>query len=77
MNEFFFTDNVGYYLETRNRVKLSGFDLTTHDSYFMIQVEVFTNHILAENVNFMNHKRDHKNMVLKPAVSKYFTMSYL
>ena len=24
-------------------------DLTTHDSYFMILVEVFTNHILAQN----------------------------
>ena len=56
LNEFFFTDYVGYYVQTRNRVKLSGFDLTTHDSYFMIQVEDFTNHILAENVNFMNHR---------------------
>ena len=28
---------------------LTGFDLTTLDSYFMILVEVFMNHILAEN----------------------------
>ena len=28
----------------------TGFDLMTCDSYFMIQVEVFTNHILAENI---------------------------
>ena len=28
---------------------ITGFDLTTCDSYFTILVEVFTNHILAEN----------------------------
>ena len=28
---------------------ISGFNLTTCDSYFTILVEVFTNHILAEN----------------------------
>ena len=28
----------------------AGFDLMTHDSYFLIQVEAFTNHILAENI---------------------------
>ena len=33
----------------------TGFDLTTRDSYFMILVEVFTNHILAEKKNFKNH----------------------
>ena len=27
---------------------ISGFDLTTHDLYFRILVEVFMNHILAE-----------------------------
>ena len=50
----------------------AGFNLTTRDSYFTIQVEVFTNHVLVENSYFTNHK----NMVLKPAISKYFTMSY-
>ena len=35
--------------------KLSGFDLTTCDSYFTILVEVFMNRILAENTCFMNH----------------------
>ena len=29
---------------------VTGFDLTTWDSYFTILAEVFTNHILAENV---------------------------
>ena len=29
-------------------------DLTTRYSYFTILVEVFTNHILAENKYFMN-----------------------
>ena len=37
---------------------LSGFDLTTGDSYFTILVDIFTNHILAENIfhesNWMN-----------------------
>ena len=28
----------------------TGFDLTTRDSYFTILVEVFTNHILTENI---------------------------
>ena len=32
----------------------AGSDLTTRDSYFTILVEVFTNHILAENTNFTN-----------------------
>ena len=32
----------------------AGFDLTTHDSYFAILVEVLTNHILAENTYFLN-----------------------
>ena len=34
----------------------SGFDLTARDSYFTILVEVFTNHILAENTYFTNNK---------------------
>ena len=44
----------------------------THDSYCTILVEVFKNHILAENTFLMNHLlwTDHKIMVLKPA-SKY------
>ena len=31
-----------------------GIDLMTHDSCFTILVEVFTNHILAKDTNFMN-----------------------
>ena len=51
---------------------MSGFDLTTCDSCFTIQVEVFAKHILAENTYFTNHRDwiDHKNMFLKPA-NKY------
>ena len=33
-----------------------GFDLTTHDWYFAILVEVFMNHILAENRYFTNYR---------------------
>ena len=46
-----------------------GFDLTTCGLYFMILVEVFTNHFLAENTHFMNHLgwTEHEIMVLKPA----------
>ena len=36
-------------------IHISGFDLTTRDSYFTILVEVFTNHILVENTYFTNH----------------------
>ena len=32
----------------------TGFNLTNRDLYFMILVEVFTNHILAENIHFVN-----------------------
>ena len=44
----------------------------TLDSYFMILVEVFTNHILAENTYFLNRIEwtEHKIMVLQPA-NKY------
>ena len=44
----------------------------THDSYFMILVKVFTNHILVENIYFANHIEwaKHKIMVLKRA-NKY------
>ena len=41
----------------------------TRDLYFTILVELFTNHILAENTHFKNHIEtvEHKIMVLKPA----------
>ena len=44
-------------------------DLTTRYSYFTILVEVFKNHILAENKYFMNliEWTEHRIMVLKPA----------
>ena len=50
----------------------TGFDLMTHDSYFMILAEVFTNHILAENTYFMYHlgSTEQKIKILKPA-TKY------
>ena len=49
-----------------------GFDLMTRDSYFTILVEVFMNHILAENTYFMNHVEwtEHKKTTLKFA-NKY------
>ena len=49
-----------------------GFDAKTRDSYFTILVEVFTNHIAAENTYFTNHIEwtEHATMVLKPA-NKY------
>ena len=34
---------------------MTGFNLATCDLYFTIQVEVFMNHILAENTYFTNH----------------------
>ena len=33
----------------------AGFYLTTRNSYFTILVDVFTNHIPAENIYFTNH----------------------
>ena len=47
---------------------LTGFNLTTQDSYFTTLVEVFTNHNLAKNTYFMNHieQAELKIMVLKP-----------
>ena len=37
-----------------NRKLYTGFDLTTHDAYFTILVEVFTNRILGKDTYFMN-----------------------
>ena len=50
----------------------TGFGLTIHDLYFTVLVEVFLNHILAEDTYFMNHteRTEHKIMVFKPA-NKY------
>ena len=41
----------------------------TRDSYFTILVEVFMNHILAENAQFTNHieRAEQKIMVVQPA----------
>ena len=36
---------------------MAGFDLTTCDSYFMNEIEVFTKHILVENTYFKNHRK--------------------
>ena len=50
----------------------SGFHLTIRHSYFTILVEVFKNHILAQNTYFTNHTEltEHKIMVFKLA-NKY------
>ena len=48
----------------------TGCDLKTHDSYIMILVEVFTNHILEENTfqeSYMGWAKYKIIMVLKPA----------
>ena len=39
-----------------------------HDLYFTIPVEVFMNHILAENTSFKNHAEwtEHKIIAFKP-----------
>ena len=44
----------------------------THDSYFKILVEVFTNHILVESTYFTNRieQTEHSTMILKFA-NKY------
>ena len=44
----------------------------TRDSYFPIHIEVFTNHILAANMYFRNHREwtEHKNIILNSA-NKY------
>ena len=47
--------NVNFLTELHVLAYFTGFNLTTHDSYFTILVEVFTNHILVENTNFTNH----------------------
>ena len=47
--------NVNFLTELHVLAYFTGFNLTSHDSYFTILVEVFTNHILAENTNFTNH----------------------
>ena len=39
----------------RDCMQITGFHLTTHDLYFMIPVEIFTNHISAENTCSTNH----------------------
>ena len=48
-------------------IYISGFNLTICDSYFMVLIEVFMNHISAENTYFMNHIvwTEHKIKVLK------------
>ena len=46
---------VFFTLKLNSRFLHSVFDLTTHNSYFTILVEVFTKHILAENTQFTNH----------------------
>ena len=55
-----------------------GLDLMTRDSYFTILVEVFTNHILAKNTNFTNHRMNRTwNSVFKTCkqVPNYLALS--
>ena len=40
-----------FHEEWQCKQRISWFDLTNRESYFTIQVEVFTNHILAENLS--------------------------
>ena len=64
--------NISELLREKVKVNETGFNLITCDLHFMILVEDFTNHILAENKYFTNHIEctEHKIMVLKPA-NKY------
>ena len=50
----------------------AGFDLTIRDPYFSILIDVFTNHIVGENLYFSNHMKwtEQKIMGFKPA-NKY------
>ena len=68
--------NVNFLTKLHVLAYFTGFNLTTHDSYFTILVEVFTNHVLVENTNFTNHLgwTGHNIMVLKQ-VKNYLTMS--
>ena len=45
-----------------DRVNVAVFNLTTHDSYFTVLVEVFTNHILAENTYFTNQSEQNTSL---------------
>ena len=49
-----------------------------HDLYFMIQVEVFLNYILAENIYFTNLRKltERKIMVLKPTIKYHIEKWY-
>ena len=54
------------YISLYATIPTSWFDLTTPDSYSIILVQVFMNHILVKNKYFMNHIEltEHKIMVL-------------
>ena len=59
----------GSSLEAVELHKKGPYSFFEKDSYFTVLLEVFTNHILAENTYFTNHfgRTEHKIMVLKPA----------
>ena len=61
------TSGLGIQHLNQDGLKGPEFNLTTHDSYFTILVEVFTNHILAENTYFANRIEwtKHSIMVLR------------
>ena len=56
----------------------AGFDLTTHNLYFTILVEIFMNHILAEDIFHKSHRvnrtQDYDFKTSKP-VPNYMTLT--
>ena len=59
-------------MQIKQNLFITGVNLITHDLYFTILVEIFTNHILAENTYFTNliESTEHNVMVLK-STNKY------
>ena len=53
--------------QKRVQINIPGFNLRTRNSYFLILIEVFTNHVLIENIYFTNciEWTEYKIMVLK------------
>ena len=51
-----------FFEQVHSKLFITGSDLTTHDSYFMILFKVFTNHMLAENTYFTTHIESKQNI---------------
>ena len=57
------TDFLIYFFEqVHSKLFITGSDLTTPDSYFMILFKVLTNHMLAENTYFTTHIESKQNI---------------